>query len=156
MPSREPPTCRLRAARAEEAGALTALAHRAKAHWGYDAALMERWRAELTITPEMLGTHEALVAEIDARAVGVCLLARDGSDVQLEHFWVEPDRHGQGVGRRLFLGAARLAREGNARRLVIASDPNAEGFYLRMGATRCGVQPTAIPGRSLPLLEFTL
>jgi len=117
---------------------------------------MDRWRAELTITAEMVGSHDARVAELDGRIAGVSVLMGEGPDIDLEHFWVEPDLHGRGVGRRLFLDAVRLARGRSAQRLVIASDPNAEGFYLRMGATRCGDRPTAIPGRSLPLLEFPL
>ncbi len=36
--------------------------------------------------------------------------------------------------------------------LRIASDPNAEGFYLKMGARRVGETPSQPEGRALPLL----
>jgi hypothetical protein len=49
-----------------------------------------------------------------------------------------------------------IGREG-ARRLLIEADPNAERFYERLGAQRIGEAPsTAVPGRLLPLLEFTI
>lgn len=40
---------------------------------------------------------------------------------------------------------------------MIDADPNAEPFYRAMGAVRIGATPSgSIPGRELPLLEFTL
>jgi hypothetical protein len=42
-------------------------------------------------------------------------------------------------------------------RLLIQSDPFAEGFYLRLGADRIGEVPSqALPGRVLPLLVYPL
>jgi hypothetical protein len=38
--------------RADEAGALSDLSLRSKAHWGYGAAFLEACRDELTLTPE--------------------------------------------------------------------------------------------------------
>lgn len=41
--------------------------------------------------------------------------------------------------------------------LLIDADPNAEGFYLRMGAERVGEVPSgSISGRMLPLLRYGL
>jgi len=39
---------------------------------------------------------------------------------------------------------------------MIDADPNAEGFYLKMGAERVGESPSgSIPGRMLPLLQVS-
>ncbi|WP_067619878.1 hypothetical protein [Alicyclobacillus acidiphilus] len=41
--------------------------------------------------------------------------------------------------------------------LTIRPDPNAEPFYLAMGAQRVGEVPSgSIPGRMLPLLQYLL
>jgi hypothetical protein len=53
----------IRAARPAEAGALTALALAAKAHWGYPASFMARCRAALTIEPAMIRRHVFRLAE---------------------------------------------------------------------------------------------
>ena len=65
----------IRPARPGEADALTALAMRSKAHWGYDAEFMARARSVLTVTPDMIGDGRAVVLEdgplagITARAI---------------------------------------------------------------------------------------
>jgi hypothetical protein len=39
----------------------------------------------------------------------------------------------------------------------VSADPNAEGFYLRLGFSRASTRPSGgIPGRHLPYLEFAL
>ena len=58
---------------------------------------------------------------------------------------------GRGAGRRLFEHALHTASELGFRALTIEADPNAEGFYLAMGATRLGERRSP-SGRSLPLL----
>jgi hypothetical protein len=41
--------------------------------------------------------------------------------------------------------------------MVWQSDPQAEGFYLAMGARRAGAsESTVTPGRMLPLMRFQL
>jgi GNAT superfamily N-acetyltransferase len=76
----------------------------------------------------------------------------------LDHLWVLPSETGRGTGRALFLRAEDLARRSGAARLRVESDPHAEGFYVRMGAARCGRVPAPMDGREryLPLLEKAL
>ncbi|HEV8613886.1 MAG TPA: hypothetical protein VGU22_00180 [Methylomirabilota bacterium] len=68
---------------------------------------------------------------------------------------MRPRFMGQGLGCALFADAiARMGRHGG-RILWIESDPNAEGFYLAMGARRVG-EIASDPdgnGRVLPCLE---
>ena len=47
-----------------------------------------------------------------------------------------------------------LAR--GASRLKIVSDPNAEGFYQKMGAVKVGEEQTKIEGRVFPVFELTI
>jgi len=149
----------IRPARAGEAQALSALCFRSKAHWGYDAPLMAQSRASLTITPDLIATGRVLVA-VDDRdvALGMASLAplNDGT-WDLLHMFVEPPAIGTGAGRLLFRAITQLALSLGAVRLSIQSDPNAEAFYVRMGARRVGEAPSdAIAGRLLPMLEYTL
>ncbi len=148
----------VRRARPEEAEALSALCMRAKAHWGYDADFMARSRASLTISPALIETGRVLVAEARERLLGMASLdpLKDGA-WDLLHMFVEPVAIGTGVGRRLFVEIAAMARANGGTILSIQSDPNAEAFYLRMGARRTGEAPSdAIAERMLPMLAFDL
>jgi hypothetical protein len=44
-------TIAIRRAQVDEAGLLSDLAFRSKAHWGYPPDWLELWRPELTVTP---------------------------------------------------------------------------------------------------------
>ena len=150
----------IRAPRPEEAGLLTAIALRAKAHWGYDADFMRRCRQELVRTPAQLRENREGygVAELRDSVVGFYELRALGhARIELEALFVDPGVLGQGIGRRLFAHACERALKSGARRLEIQSDPHAEGFYLAMGAVRTGRAPSgSIAGRYLPVLTLAL
>ncbi len=146
-----------RRARPDEATLLSSLAYRSKAHWGYDAAFLEACRPELTLTPDFIAQSAVRVLVADGRALGFYSLVRWNLDVELGHFFVEPTRIGSGVGRRLWRDAVERATALGYERLLIQSDPNAEGFYLRLGAERIGEVPSRVQaGRMLPLLVYPL
>jgi hypothetical protein len=65
---------------------------------------------------------------------------------------------GQGIGRSLFDHAALRGQELGFREIEIESDPNAEGFYLRMGARRIGsqIRETQLHRRELPILIYEM
>lgn len=147
----------MRCARPGEASLLTELAIRSKAHWGYDREFMQACRATLTLTAELIARTEVYVAEVEGRVVGFYSLAPWHSDLELYHFFVDPPAMGNGLGRCLWNDAVRRASERGCSRLLIQSDPYAEGFYLKLGAERIGEVPSgAVPGRTLPLLVFPL
>ena len=136
-----------------EAEALTALAHAAKRHWRYPEEWIALWRRDLTFTPEFIERYPVHCAVEGDATVGVYALLFAGADCELEHFWIAPARMGKGVGRALFEHAVERCRAIGARRLWITADPNAEGFYQRLGARRVGEMPSTPAGRTLPRLE---
>ncbi len=146
-----------RRARAAEAAALSELAFRSKAYWGYDPDFLEACRSELTLTPEFISRAEVYLLELHGRPLGFYSLVRWNSDIELGHFFVDPEHIGNGVGRALWRHAVDRARSLGFERLLVQSDPNAEGFYLRLGAERIGEVPSRVqPGRSLPFLLYPL
>ncbi len=149
----------IRPARPDEAEALSALCKRSKGHWGYDAEFMRLSDASLTISPELIRTGRVLAAVDHAgRFVGAASLAPlSGSAWDLLHMFIEPATIGSGAGRALFGAIVEMARKLGGTLLSIQADPNAEAFYLRLGARRTGEAPSdSIPGRMLPMLEFDL
>jgi GNAT superfamily N-acetyltransferase len=149
----------IRPAHYDEDAALSALCMQSKAHWGYDDNFLKASEPSLAVSKERIADGRVLVAEdMDQRVLGIAAAdpLKDGA-FDLTLLFVEPDAIGKGVGGKLFAAIVELiAREG-AKRLLIEADPNAEGFYKRLGARRIGDAPSsAIPGRTLPLLEFAI
>jgi N-acetylglutamate synthase-like GNAT family acetyltransferase len=149
----------IRLARANDADALSDLAHRAKAHWGYPAAWMREWDAQLTIIPGYLELHDVWVGEHEGQIVGMCALEDRRDRWHLEHVWVEPSVHGRGFGRALVTHALEEARARHGGVVELLADPYATGFYERLGAQRAGAVAAPMPGerdRTLPKYEFLL
>jgi GNAT superfamily N-acetyltransferase len=142
--------------RPADAARLTRIAYAAKRHWGYPDELMQLWSADLTITPTFLDENPTYAVAGPMGLMGFYALSRDENDAELEHMWVDPPHMGAGIGRLLFEHAVCTARSLGAATLRIASDPHAEGFYVRMGAGRVGEVPSTPAGRVLPLLIFDL
>jgi GNAT superfamily N-acetyltransferase len=143
---------RLRRARSGEEDALTALALRSKAHWGYDAAFLQACRIELSVTAEQVAARQVWVAETDARVVGMSVV--DFAAGELLMLFVEADAIGTGVGRALLDHARAQAAAAGLGALTFESDPNAEPFYLAQGARRIGERVSRSTGRSLPLMSL--
>ncbi|WP_398468767.1 GNAT family N-acetyltransferase [Tardiphaga sp.] len=147
----------LRAARPDEAGALTELCMRSKAVWGYDAAFMAACRDELTITSAMMARTILRIAESEGRMIGMVQLDLAGAVAVLDKLYVDPAALRSGAGRALLQWAMTAAREAGAGTMAIDADPGAAAFYRRMGAVDDGEAPSgSIPGRMLPRLVLPL
>jgi GNAT superfamily N-acetyltransferase len=147
----------LRLARPDEAAALSELALRSKAHWGYSDEFIEACRDELTVHRSQIDAGRVIVAEMDGAVVGTATLGGRPPEGDVENCFVEPDHIGTGVGRALFAALRAAAVDTGFTRLRIESDPNALGFYEHQGAIKIGEAPSgSIPGRVLPLLQLDL
>ena len=143
----------IRRATSSDSDRATDLARRAKAHWGYPAEWLAAWDGELVITAADIDQHRTFVASREGEVVGVCQLQEGERGAMLENVWVDPRCHGRGVGRTMVLHALSEAQGV----IAVVSDPNAEEFYVKLGAHRVGEISAPMPGapaRTLPLLEF--
>jgi GNAT superfamily N-acetyltransferase len=145
----------LRPARPDECAALSALALRSKAVWGYSDEFMARCVAELTLREDSL--PHVFVMETAEGVVGFyALSALEDGRVELEFLFIEPDALRHGHGRRLLAHARSHARDRMAARtILIQGDPHADAFYRSVGARRVGERASAsIERRVLPLYEL--
>lgn len=146
----------VRHARPDEATALTGLALRAKASWGYDEAFMAACREELTLTPQRMAAWTVWVAEAGGEIAGMIALSLEGG-AEVEDFFVEPEFQGRGVGGALMLELQAAARAAGATVLEVDADPNAEAIYVKLGFETFGRSPSgSIPGRWLPRMRLSL
>ncbi|HEX6719586.1 MAG TPA: GNAT family N-acetyltransferase [Pyrinomonadaceae bacterium] len=146
----------IRPATADEAAALTKIALDAKRYWGYPEHWIKHWESDLTITPDYIRNNHVYVAEENGEIQGFYALCVAGNKAELDHMWVTPTRMGTGVGKEMFIDAMERAAKLDVRAVEISSDPNAAGFYKRMGATQIGEVDAPIDGqdRKLPRLKI--
>ena len=145
---------KIRNALPEDAGALTKIAHDAKRHWGYPERWIAHWQDDLTISPEFVAANQVYVAESEGNLLGFYALVIKDAKAELDHMWVAPAYIGSGVGKELFLHAMQTAAGQKIDSVEILADPNAAGFYRKMGAHQVGEVTSEIEGqpRTLPRL----
>jgi GNAT superfamily N-acetyltransferase len=148
----------IRPAKTSEVDALSELALRSKAYWGYDEQFLSACREELTLHEKDLATRPTFVLEGAGRAIGFYTLELvSDSQVELWFLFIEPKEIGQGHGRRLMEHAMAEAIARGFSCMIVQADPNAAGFYQRLGGRLVGTRPSeSIPGRELPVLEIRL
>jgi GNAT superfamily N-acetyltransferase len=146
-----PANLTIRRAAPEEAAALTTIAHDAKRHWGYPEHWIAHWQDDLTISPDFVARNQVYVAEREGDLLGFYALVIKNEKAELDHLWVGPAHIGSGVGKELFLHAMRTASGQSIDAVEILSDPNAAGFYRKMGAHQIGEATSEIDGQSRTL-----
>jgi GNAT superfamily N-acetyltransferase len=147
----------LRTAKPADAAALSDIAFKSKAHWGYSDDFMAACKEELIVTPEACASGLVVVGEENGVLVGFYRLGGKPPVGELSDLFVAPTRIGTGAGKTLFQAARNHALKLGFAALSIHSDPHAEAFYLHMGAKKIGSSPSgSIPGRELPILQIDL
>lgn len=143
----------IRAAAARDLPVLRDVAYRSKAYWGYDQAFMDT--VESSLAPDESELAEGVyVIEHGGVLTGFYAFKTIDSAYFLHSLFLVPEKIGCGVGKRLWHHAVEFARRTGHAHFMIESDPNAEEFYLHMGARRVGEIMSQVSGRSLPLLRF--
>jgi len=149
---------KIRPALPEEADVLSRIAFSAKAYWGYPEKWMEIWKPQLTFSPEYFEANESWAAEWDDIPIAFYTIQEKDSKAWIENLWVLPEWIGEGIGRRLFLHALSRSRLNGYLILQLEADPNALGFYEKMGMRKIGESLYEVEGqtRILPLMEIKL
>lgn len=140
----------IRDARPDEASALEELQRRSSDVW-------DEYRVQLAANPDAIEPPHQAIADgrvrvaVDAfgRRLGFSVvLPIRRSRCELDDLFVEPDSMGLGVGRLLVDDVAKRAAAAGASHLDVIANPNALGFYERLGfeitgraSTRFGVAP---------------
>ena len=134
----------IRDARPDEAPALAALQRRSADVW-------DEYRAQLAANPDAIEPpHQAIAdgrvrvaADASGRLLGfsVVLPIRDGR-CELDDLFVEPEWMRQGVGRLLVADLTARAAAAGASHVDVIANPNALGFYERLGFETTGQAST--------------
>jgi len=146
----------VRSGRLDEGERLKQIAVGAKAFWGYELDRVLDWADQGDFSPARLRELVVFVAEAEDHAVGWCSVIPQGETSWLEDLWVDPDWIGKGIGRLLFDHASAYSESLGAVRLEWEAEPNAIGFYERMGAKYIRDSEPSEWGRTLSVMGVEL
>jgi len=156
----------IKRARPEDAHTLTRLSFASKAYWQYPQAYFEIWEKELTISPDYIQKNDVYVYDTNDGILGYYSMVHLSDDIEvagiaiskgywLEHMFVAPGNIGNGIGTELFNHMKKQCIVKDIRTVGILADPNARGFYERMGCAYMGEYPSTIEARTTPFLQYT-
>lgn len=133
----------VRVGRLGERKALESLQLRASLMWEEDREALLAHPDAIELPDDQLEAGWVRVGELAGQMIGFSVvLPRPDGDAELDGLFVEPERWGEGHGRRLLEAAAALALTFGAARLHVVANPRAEGFYRRCGFDVTGTAQT--------------
>lgn len=146
---------------------LTAVSFASKQYWNYPEKYFEIWKDELTITPDYIRKNIVYIAEENQQVIGYFSLVEIEKDFWagkvfvnkgfwLEHIFIKPKYIGQGIGSKLIAVLKEKCKEMKIDKIHIFSDPNAKGFYDKLGAHYLGESPSSIVGRTVAQYELII
>lgn len=155
----------IRRADCKEHHILTEISFASKNYWNYPEEFLQIWQEELTITKKYILQNEVVVIENGQSILGYYSLAHLKSALHfsnftieaghwMEHLFIQPSFIGKGLGKKLFEHCLKLCRSKNISKLKILADPNAKGFYLKLGCNYIKDCPSSIEGRTTPYLDY--
>jgi GNAT superfamily N-acetyltransferase len=129
---------------------LREIAIASKGHWGYDAEQVRQWGATIELPPE------TYVVESEGAAIAWMALDPKGDLVWLADMWVDPPWIGKGIGSLLFSHALERSKTLGGSRMEWEAEPNAVGFYERVGGRYLRDGEPSEWGRVLPVMGVDL
>jgi len=145
---------KVREALLNEANELSELALNSKATWDYSEEFILACKEDLTITEAYIVNNYVYVLENQGVKIGFFSFLRKEEDA-LDFLYLHPNYKGKGYGKLLWQSVVERAANLGIKRFTIDSDPNAKGYYMKMGAKLIGETPsTVFKNRILPLLQY--
>jgi N-acetylglutamate synthase-like GNAT family acetyltransferase len=114
------------------------------------------WAADGDFGAAALAAKDVFVADADGSPVGWAALVFDGDVAWLDDLWVDPPWMHRGVGASLFRRALAHASEAGAARLEWEAEPNAIGFYAKMGGRHVRYSRLSSWGRVLSVMAVAV
>jgi GNAT superfamily N-acetyltransferase len=146
----------IRPAHSHEGERLREIAIAAKGYWGYELDRVRQWAAMGDFSAAGLRKKDVYVAEADGRAVAWAALVAKDELIWLDDLWVEPEWIGKGVGSLLFRHAVECAIRLGGKHLEWEAEPNAIGFYEKLGGSYLRDGEPSAWGRVLPVMGIDL
>jgi GNAT superfamily N-acetyltransferase len=155
----------IRKASVSDSPTLTCIAFEAKKTWNYPDHYFEIWKNELTISEEYIQSNMVYLIEFEGVTAGFYSLAVNPADQffgevfveqgwWLDHMFIIPQFQKLGIGSLFMKHLTSFCSEKRITLLRIFVDPNAAGFYEKMGAKKIRSSKSSIPGREIPVYQL--
>lgn len=138
-----------------EAAVLRSICLQSKRSWGYSDEFMTRFSEQTIMDADSISTDYVVVACQGETIIGWLRMLTNRAPMILDDLWVLPTEFGKGVGRLLFTEAISVAKELGQSEFELDSDPNAQGFYERMGCIKVG-ETFTLMGRYVPRMRYVV
>jgi len=136
---------------------ITELTKLSKSFWGYSPEQIEKWDADLTITPDYISANKVFKLIFDGNIIGYYSYKRiDLNTIKLDNIFIQPEYIGKGYGKILMEDFFERIKKEEVENIILNSDPNAEGFYKKFGFKVTGKIESSIEGRFLPVMKLIL
>jgi GNAT superfamily N-acetyltransferase len=160
------PAVRIASAKITDANILTLIALKAKQFWDYPQAFFTIWEKELTVTEDYLKHNLVFTAIFNNVTAGFYSLVKIDEDryvgdvfiqrgVWMDHLFVLPEYHNRGIGRKMILHAKKQCRLMKFKMMYVFVDPNARGFYEKVGGKYIYDSSSSVPGRNIPVFTIS-
>ena len=137
----------------EDAARLSKISFAAKAHWGYPKDWLAIWKPNLTIRPEDFEVFTIFKLVEATNIIGFMAIDCRPNELEIEHLWIRPERIGQGFGKLLLNYGIQQTCNDATEQILVVADPNAAGFYQKMGFETFKFVKSKPGNRRLPVMK---
>ena len=118
---------------------LKSICIRSKGYWGHSKEWLDELSAFFEVNEDYVVKGWIRLVLLDGEVIGFYgFELEELGKLKLDHLWLLPDFIGGGIGRTVWLEVLAHAKREGFESFVLDSDPDAAGFYERMGAEKIG------------------
>jgi GNAT superfamily N-acetyltransferase len=142
---------------AEDAELLSLTAKSSKKIWGYSDELMLLWKEDLEVAKDYIFENKVVKVYNLEKYVGFfAVKSLENENAEIDHLWITPKNVKQNYGREIFQFIKSYVASIGSKKLTVIAEPNAKGFYEKMGGKIIGRFESIINGRFLDIYEFSI
>lgn len=141
----------------EDSELLSETAIMSKKFWGYTDEMIQLWKTDLEITNTYILKNKVVKVYAGASFIGFFAIKWHADEnPEIDHLWLKPENIRQNYGREIFNFVKDSLWSEGFHKATLTAEPNAKGFYEKMGGTVIGKFESKIAGRFLEIYEFRL
>jgi N-acetylglutamate synthase-like GNAT family acetyltransferase len=117
---------------------------------------MDLWKSDLEVSEDYILENTVVKVFDQETFIGFFgIKAMEGGNLEIDHLWLIPDKIKKGYGRAVFQYILNDLRANGHKKATLTAEPNAKGFYDKMGGKIVGQFQSKINGRFLDIYEFS-
>lgn len=140
----------------EDSELLSKTAVDSKKIWGYPDELIQLWKTDLEVTPNYILKNTVVKVFDGEKFIGFFALKTEEENTELDHLWLTPGNTRQNYGRMMFEYIRLYLSSIEVEKMTLLAEPNAKGFYDKMGGEVIGEFESKLSGRFLDIYEFKI